>query len=286
MKAPFKTIVSSCVIAFLIALLWGVTERNRVKLLRVESSELKMELERLKRHRDHLANQLVRSGQQVEALNAKIAISEGTPANIPTAEDSSDGTIERVGQLKRTLALYPHFGIPEMRYLNDAEWIWAAQLMEKDTEVECRRALAHLRSRAKQKFIPMIWAAARAYESQHQGQRAEDPRLLIPHLANAQDAEILARYDQWEGELQGVRGLYFRERAVADNWFDDRLSIKIGSPSWSTESYGLVDAVASAKRRFITRYGAPPKSAAEIAPFMNRKVRPEELQEVFEAIEH
>jgi RNA polymerase sigma factor (sigma-70 family) len=112
----------------------------------------------------------------------------------PEAGDLSDKAwLDRIGRLKQRLQQTPEAQIPELKLLNEEDWLYAAS-HKLETDEDYRAAFEDLRARGEGQFLRLAERALRKYlESQHDEFPTELSQLK-PYFETAPEDEILGRY--------------------------------------------------------------------------------------------
>jgi hypothetical protein len=123
-------------------------------------------------------------------------------ANTANATNSLPAAIEDwrlpiVDRLRQAIDQMPERKIPEMRFLTDEDWLYAAQSAGSvglDNDDHVRYALSLLRSAAKWHFVRMVWQALEGYTKASGGQLPSALSQLQAYFPSPVDDSILQRY--------------------------------------------------------------------------------------------
>lgn len=153
------------------------------------------------------------------------------------------GLTTRAADLNQHLERMPDKRIPELQWLNENDWLNAAQEASFDTDANIRRALSGLRSRAKAHLYPILQNALVAYIKANNEQLPDDLSRLRPYFEKPVDDAILQRYKLLRtGSAKGLgpSDWVIAEKAPVDREYDTRF--KMGPYSMQMGSTGLGEA--------------------------------------------
>jgi len=145
-------------------------------------------------------------------------------------ESTAKGLANRVAQLKQRLEQMPGATIPELKLLNDEDWLTAIKGHPLDTETDYRRALSAIRSAAENKFASLMQKALRTHAQSNNGQFPTDLAQLQPYFESPIDSTILARWEIAPAKsVPNVRvgdgEQIITQKAFVDEILDNRLVI-------------------------------------------------------------
>jgi RNA polymerase sigma factor (sigma-70 family) len=134
---------------------------------------------------------------------------------------------QRVGQVKQWLAANPSEAIPELRLLDERDWLDCMNTFPLDSADEYSKALSAVRGRAEEKVIDGLASAFRKYTHDNNGQSPNDLSQLSSYLDPSLDNSILLRYEivpstQLVSELQGHGDLVITQKAPVNEALDTR----------------------------------------------------------------
>jgi RNA polymerase sigma factor (sigma-70 family) len=250
--------------AFVAAVGTGIYEAGQASRLRAEVRGLKARvpltenIESLTRERDHATNQLaslMAENEQLKRATAELFKLRGEVTRLKSdarsTENASAGNpvesaardwLGRVALLKQRLAKTPEANVPELRLLDNEDWLSAVQEPKLETEKDYRKAMSALRSRAQHKFAPNAEHAVHKYLEDNNQTFPTDLSQLQPYLDPPVDPDILQRFsivpaDSISGVQMGGEWVISQANPV-DEEFDSRFVIGpngYGSTSWTSE---------------------------------------------------
>ncbi len=150
---------------------WLADELTKAKANNIELLKLRSEMTRLRRDSQELA--------QLKSNAAK---------NGTELEDKA--WLDRVGRLKQKMEQTPEAKIPELQFLTEQDWLYAAN-HKLDTDEDYRAALAELRQRGEGAFLGLADKALRKYLEANSGQFPADLSQLDSYFDDPSVANIL-----------------------------------------------------------------------------------------------
>jgi RNA polymerase sigma factor (sigma-70 family) len=150
---------------------WLAEELARAKSNNFELLKLRGEVTRFRRDSEELA--------QLKSEAAK---------NGTELEDKA--WLDRVGRLKQRLEQTPEAKIPELQFLTEQDWLYAAN-HALDTDDDYRAAFSDLRARGEGRFLDLAMNALRKYLGDYKGQFPADLSQLAPYFDDPSSANIL-----------------------------------------------------------------------------------------------
>jgi len=219
-KAIAMTALQKILVATTVAVLAGagVYETRQAAQLREQNQALQLQqtplaeqLQQLQRERDETANQL--AGLLAENAQLKSKSNENELLKLRAEvtrlrRDSQDlaqlksnasknGTeladkawLGRVGQLKQRLEQTPEAKIPELQFLTEQDWLYAAN-HTLDTDDDYHAAFADLRARGEGRFLDLADTALRKYLDDNNGRFPTDVSKLASYFENSSEVDIL-----------------------------------------------------------------------------------------------
>lgn len=133
-------------------------------------------------------------------------------------------------ELNQHLQQMPDKSIPELQFLTENDWLAAAREAKLDTEEDVRRALSHLRSRAKEK-LPLA-ASLYSFTQANNGALPTDLSQLKAFFKTPVDDPTLNRYKLLHsGKVSDFpAGTWFIvEKAPVDKDYDSRAKFGLGT---------------------------------------------------------
>lgn len=255
-------------------------QRDDLAALRLDTDSLAIDL--------RAANQLAATtNRQLSSAREALATRSASPATVdsdPAAEAEMRAWLARVAHL-RQLAENPAKSIPEFALLKDADWLRAAQRVDRyrtygtTLEYEEDDALRGLRGLSKIRFGLYLGTASSAYVKAHDGQLPNDIRELGPYIgdnnyfkaADVTDA-MLARYAlRYTGALADVppaqRSAVIIEITSPDEEHDQRTINGPGGGNISTFKDLTGDTNAALQAYARAHDGAKPPTAPDLLPY-------------------
>lgn len=215
-----------------------------------------------------------------EELAARAEQDVATSARLGTDAVEIKKWITRVQHLRQLFAQRPDQHIPELKLLNDLDWLAIARRIPGfENERDRRESFAVVRDLAKTKFAGQLTLALTKFVAANDGALPTDLSQLLPHFTPPIDPAMLQRYEvRQSGKAadKSRRGHAIVERAAVDADYDSRIhfdsSGNFGSASpWRSAEMG--DDVAAARQRFVAAHsGRPPKDAADILPYIQSSI--------------
>ena len=238
----------------------AATLRAQVETLQHQQTPSAEQIQQLTRERNETASQLAASraenerlGQntvELARLRAEVTQLRAIQHQVAQLKNTSDpfirsvlGLTTRAAELNQHLEQMPDKRIPELQWLNESDWLNAAQDASFDTDVNIRRALSGLRSRAKAHLYPILQNALLAFVKANNEQLPDDLSRHRPYFEKPLDDAILQRYKLLRtGDTKGFGALdwVIAEKAPVDKEHDTRF--KMGLYSMQIVSTGIGEA--------------------------------------------
>ena len=201
-----------------------------------------------------------------------------------------DAWLARVHRLKSAIAERPDFSIPELALLTPADWLQVARAEIPDDERGLRKALAALRTAAKDHLVFPLTYAMRTYLERNAGELPPNVFALATYFEKPIDPAILQRYEMIKsGNVKNIpkrTAAVLREKTPVDQEFDMRLQVDAngvqGRPAGITAWIeGYSDRHAAAREEFKRVHnGATTMDLAQLAAFMNPPLTPAQFEMV------
>lgn len=134
--------------------------------------------------------------RQAAATRARDAAQTRTEEAAIAQEPTVSATVawmERLELLKTLIKARPEAAIPELEFLQEEDWLAAAQ-SPLHTEGDVRRALAELRSLAESRFGSKSKDAMKKFTQTHGAEIPDDPLELLPYFDPPVPPAIFARW--------------------------------------------------------------------------------------------
>lgn len=180
------------------------TTRSELRLLNEEGMRLDATSASLIRAKLETAEELDRQQEENERLSrdhADLLKQRDEPAHPPALTQTPQNTDSdahhwpaRVTQLQQCLELNPAARIPEMKLLDEGDWLSVAKDFPLKTQNDYRRALSALRATAQHKFGEQAYQALQAFQRAQGGQVPANFAMLEPYFDTPPDPAILTRW--------------------------------------------------------------------------------------------
>lgn len=247
---------------------------------------------------------LAQLARQRTALARDVALAEQQLARIPpvrlpeasSAVSADDQVVAawqvRAATLRDLAARTPAALIPEMKLLDDEDWLRVAQTAAFDTEAQRRQALAKLRTAAKARFEVLLAETVARFKTAH-GDRIPATALdLAPFLTPPADAAMLARYAVMHRDpyAQNSRdGWGLRETSAVDADYDSRHTVSSNGGRGSSSGFSawiddLTPRLRQARQAYAAaNHGAQPAGISQVLPFLDPPLPPQAVEKLLEA---
>lgn len=202
--------------------------RHEARAMREANSIRQKQIQLLASERDKAADRLAKLGLENKLLGSQIAsLQTTTQFEVSPRDNSAEALLKtwqaRVAELKQHLEQNPAARIPEIKLLNESDWL----MMVKErpgisTETDLQRVFSQIRDAAEEKFVPQIKKALAAFQRTQNGQPLTDFAQLLPYFDPQTDPEIFQRW-----------------KVVPAKTFPS--SFEIGSDYVVTQMFGVVD---------------------------------------------
>lgn len=187
--------------------------------------------------------------------------------------------LERVKLLKQKFAEDPARRIPEMRYLQEVDWLAPAQFPLED-ETQLRMALAKVREAARVRFRPLMSGALLKLEAAGATNVADTPLMLAPYFDPPVDRALLEQYE-FTNRIVTKGGVptpvvSYRPKAPVDDLFEFRSTMDSrqggigggGNPTaWMADFFSRQQRAIQAFR--AAQPGVPIPSLRGLAPYFD-----------------
>lgn len=262
----------------------GVRQRQELAALAAHHAALEQAATAQRRDSAALQSEIEAASRQLAALPAPADPAERT------REREVQSWVARVKKLRQLFADRPQQGIPELRLLDDADWLRHARTLDHlEREQDIREALAAIRNQASAKFANHLTAAVQKYMRTTNGQKPETVMALLPYLEPPAELAMLQRWELAPAEganRQGAPSWLVRQSAAIDSDYDTRYDVKstngisaLAAPVAWIENYSA--RAATAYRRYAdANGGAPPSSFAAVAPFFQPSLDPKTVDRI------
>lgn len=197
-------------------------------------------------------DQLQRAAADVQKLRAEVARLKSETRTMPASLAGADPTafaannwLSRVDRLRQRLAATPEANIPELRILNEEDWLAAVQAPELETDDDYRRAMAELRKNARAKFAGFAQMALNKFRKENNDAFPTDMLELRAYFENpVVDDAILQQFEIVDADrIPSVKvgGKYaITQKRAIDEKHDSR--IVIGPDGWGSSTWSPLKA--------------------------------------------
>jgi RNA polymerase sigma factor (sigma-70 family) len=187
----------------------ATTLRHQVQTFQQRQTQLSEEIEQLQREHndatnrlDWMAEELARAkSNNLELLKLRDEVTRFRRDSEELAQLKSNAAkngmeledkawLDRVGRLKQRLGQTPEAKIPELQFLTEQDWLYAAN-HALDTDDDYRAAFADLRARGEGRFLDQAQKVLRKYLDDNKGQFPSDLSQLAPYFDDPSSANIL-----------------------------------------------------------------------------------------------
>ena len=271
--------------------------REQVQTLQQQHGPLAEQLKKLESERVEMAGQLAslrdeadrNKSNNVELLRLRGEVtrlrSDVGEQNDPV-QIAAKAWVNRVSLLKERLAKTPEANIPEMKLLDEEDWLAAVKFRNLDTDVDYRRAMSTLRNAGESKVAPDLQKALTEYLKNNGKQFPTDLALLKPYLPASIDDAILQHWAIVPAkaiESVSVGGDWaITQQSVVDDVFDSQFSIGpdgFGSGDYLSHSTrNLMDPVYDAYR--AAHGGNWPTDLTTLMPYVTTPEQRSALQKL------
>ena len=267
--------------------------REQVQALQQQQAPLTEQIQQMQRERDDatnrwasLANEITRlKGNTAELLKLRGEVARlrgnAQPQSSNPIETDMKSWLVRVSRLKQRLAETPEAKIPEMRLLDEEDYMGATQGL-LNTERDYLAALSNLRSTGEFKFITtFLNPALTQYAQANNGQFPTDLSQLQPYFPSPVEDAILQR---WEiAPAKTVRTDNFGDpiittKAAVDEDWDQRYAVGLkgfasaGQDTAGHNGWGVIapDVIlgTAAKAYLAANNGQEPTDPSQVIPYL------------------
>ncbi len=211
--------------------------RARAQQLEQRQASLAEQIQRLTRERDAAASQLAFLREDKERTPREVAELlklRGETAllrneiNDPT-QKAVKSWFNRVALLKQRLAQTPEANIPELKLLEEEDWLAAVKSRRLDSDADFRRALSTLRVSAESKVASNLNVALQKYMKENGSRFPAGLTLLQPYFDLPIGDDTLQRWEivpasEVKNVVMGGK-MIITQKAPVDDVFDSRMVI-------------------------------------------------------------
>ena len=271
--------------------------RDQNQALRQRLSPLAEQLDKLQSERDSAINRQVSLTEQMEKnksdngellrLRGEITRlrADASRADDP-AQTAAKQWFNRVAQLKQRLAQTPGANIPELKLLDDEDWLAAVKNPHLESDVEYRRALSTLRQAAESKVVSTFQQGLREFMKNNGKQFPTGLDQLQPYFDSPMDEAILQRWEitspKTVPSLGVGRDYIITQKQAVDDVFDTRYAVGadgFGSTDFlSAETRTVMNPVYDAYR--AAHNGEWPPHQSQLLPYATTPEQQTALQKL------
>ena len=223
--------------------------QNTVRALQAQQAPTTEQLQQLQAERDKATNQIAGLKEELantdknnlELLKLRGELTLLKAASKGALDTEANDLLAKVNSLKQKFEESPKAKIPEMELLTDQAWFETAG-KKLDTDTDYRRAMAHLRTLAKDKVAGMYCVAVNKYILENKGQFPTDMNQLKPFLTTPLADSILSGWKivstDHQDRYKSLGNWIITETDVEDDVFD---SIHAVARLWVTLPYLAVN---------------------------------------------
>ncbi len=247
-------------------------------------------------HHESALRELIALRRDIAALNTA-----GPTDQTAGAENAGETGpwLARIQTIRHLFATHPETSIPELKYLQESDWLLLTREAELDTEDHIRKSLAVLRGAGKRAFTRYMQSAMTAYVQASGGMLPPNVEALGPYFDPPVDSAILPRYEILRsGNMKDLpkEGLMIvREKAAIDEDFDGRFGLYTnGGPftvagggnnarTWISDPDGYDGMISKARVQFArANNGAKAAGLEQLAPYIDPPLAPEKLKQLID----
>ncbi len=170
--------------------------RVRVETLERELQQADSRIGVLQQENADLRRQVLLVKETVPGVGGRVSAKAELESGVETPFSKSVKVLlGRAVSLNNQLDRRPGSEIPELKYLKEGEWLNVAGDADFGTEEGVRKALAELRSKAKNTFAPLAAQAMQRFMEANGGQPPTSPLQLKPFFLEPVEDSVLSRYE-------------------------------------------------------------------------------------------
>ena len=224
-----------------------------------------------------MQRQLAEVGERLDQQGRGSSNAAESPVENRASRELPARLAERISKLKEFLSAHPEMAEPEMRLLEDDDWIDPVRRTRLDTEADTRKALAWVRIHAQSRLGGIVAAAVRDYLDANNGQAPTSAAQLAPYLADPANTDLLQGLEK--AGPSAPQGFIFQKASSADDWYGS--TCYIGDDRFYANETGPGMAVEFAITAFQRATGNPPADASQLVPYLHESVSPSTLSAIF-----
>ncbi len=247
-KAIAMTALQKTLVTTTIAVLAGVgiyearqtsELREEVESLRLQQSLTAGQIQQLEGERDAAMSKIVSlpnevskpkgdDSQYMELLELRGKVGVLKRQADEALEKINDPVVETALKAKATMetlrqlfAENPEQRVPELQFLTEEDWLHLARNLDLESPDGIRQALSEVRHAAKNRFVPDLQQALRAYIGANDGYLPNAMSDLLPYFEKPIDGALLDQYELlYTGKMSDVTGSFVIRGKVVDSDLD------------------------------------------------------------------
>ena len=280
-----------CITAIVLGIGYGIHEQQRASHLASELADLRARQNETDRGHSDRVSALT---NEIARLRAESAATAAADASL--SDEAKDPAIvemaawfERLRALRAHLKDHPELAIPELRLLDEVDWLNSSK-SKLDGPESFRRAAADLRSHAENRFGTLAQKALKKFAAAHAGASPASTAELAAWFDPPADPAMLDRWIMLSADAPEVANLrigsdrVFTQKAFVDEDHDLRRAFSavsngaVGLPRPTAKELQILEKVAVAYA--AAHPGAQPSSAADLLPYATTPAQKAALQKL------
>ena len=223
--------------------------RAQVQTLQQQQAPLAEQIQQLQAERDKATNMLAWRGDELakskannnELLRLRGEITQLKASANNAADQAAAVLLGKVNKIKQRIEATPGAKIPELHLGTEEDWLQTAA-KRLDSDIDYRRAMAHIRTLAKDKVASEFGQALSKYFKENKNQFPTDITQLKPFFKTPMDEAILKGWEIKSTDnfplFKNVGKMMITENNAADFVFDSRHAVGDG---WQSQNYLTTD---------------------------------------------
>lgn len=265
-------------------------QRAQLDAAQKKSAELRAEATRLKQEASLTTQDLAQAERQLAELST---MHRAASPEAQARQGEITVWLKQVKHLRRLFDEKPEQRIPEMKLLDDQDWLRVAKRANFDSEEGLLQALASVRDTAVHRYRTQLAPALRQFAKTATDQTTPDILALIPLLGPDVDPSLLSRYELTKTTYATPRpGLewHVSNKAPVDPLYDQRFDEHArsdGSSGMSGSSAptawipNFAERFAQARREFsLAKNGAKIETMSDAIPFFSPALDPRIVERI------
>ena len=246
MTALQKTLVTATLVILAGAGIYEARQaahlRDQVQMLQQQQAE---QIQKLQRERDEAMKRLASLTKEVarnksnsyELLKLCGELTQLKSGASDSTVVAANALLDKVNKLKQRLEQTAGAKIPELELATEQDWLETAG-KKLDTDIDYRRAMAHIRTLGKNKVAGILYLALNKYFQENDNQFPSDIAQLKPYLTSPLDDAILQAWGIVPTDnlpaFKSIGKWVITENSAVDSVFDSRHAV---AHVWTTQSY-------------------------------------------------